>query len=128
MTRSIIYTVDAGGTLTAMRPSEPRSEDFMQQLVASHPELISDRDGALLLIRREQPIADSEDGGGRWSLDHLFGSRSSSRNSTTQLRWKAPQSFGFAISIESRCPTGTPVDAKLCLRPVFEGDVAMASA
>ena len=76
MTRSIIYTVDAAGTLTAMRPSEPRSEDFMQKLVAAHPELISDQDGALLLIRREQPIADREDGSGRWSLDHLFVTRS----------------------------------------------------
>lgn len=75
MTRSIIYTVDAAGTLTAMRPSEPRSEDFMQKLVAAHPELIADQDGALLLIRREQPIADREDGSGRWSLDHLFVTR-----------------------------------------------------
>jgi hypothetical protein len=76
LTRSIIYTVDAAGTLTAMRPSEPKSEDFMQKLVAAHPELISDEDGALLLIRREQPIADREDGSGRWSLDHLFVTRS----------------------------------------------------
>jgi hypothetical protein len=76
LTRSIIYTVDAAGTLTAMRPSEPRSEDFMQKLVAVHPELIADQDGALLLIRREQPIADREDGSGRWSLDHLFVTRS----------------------------------------------------
>lgn len=75
MTRSIIYTVDAAGTLTAMRPSEPRSEDFMQKLVAAHPQLIADQDGALLLIRREQPIADREDGSGRWSLDHLFVTR-----------------------------------------------------
>jgi hypothetical protein len=75
MTRSTIYTVDAAGTLTAMRPAEPRSEDFMQNLVASHPELIADQDGALLLIRREQPIADREDGNGRWSLDHLFVTR-----------------------------------------------------
>lgn len=76
MARSIIYTVDASGTLTAMRPSEPRSEDFMQKLVAAHPELIADQDGALLLIRREQPIADREDGSGRWSIDHLFVTRS----------------------------------------------------
>jgi hypothetical protein len=75
MTRSTIYTVDAAGTLTAMRPAELRSEDFMQNLVASHPELIADQDGALLLIRREQPIADREDGNGRWSLDHLFVTR-----------------------------------------------------
>jgi hypothetical protein len=72
LTRNSIYTVDANNKLTAMRPSEPRSEDFMQRLVADHPELIADQDGALLLIRREQPIADREDGGGRWSLDHLF--------------------------------------------------------
>ena len=45
-------------------------------LVARHPELIADQDGALLLIRREQPIADREDGSGRWSLDHLFVTRS----------------------------------------------------
>lgn len=76
MTRSVIYTVDAQGELTAMRPSEPRNEDFMQALVARHPELISDGDGRLLLIRREQPIHDSADGGGRWSLDHLFVTRS----------------------------------------------------
>jgi hypothetical protein len=76
LTRSIIYTVDASGALTAMRPSAPRSEDFMQELVAAHPELIADQDGALLLIRREQPIADREEGGGRWSLDHLFVTRS----------------------------------------------------
>ena len=75
MSRSIIYTVDPKGELTAMRPAAPKSEDLMQHLVASHPELISDQDGALLLIRREQPIADREDGSGRWSLDHLFVTR-----------------------------------------------------
>lgn len=76
MSRSVIYTVDAAGELTAMRPSEPRSEDFMQALVARHPEIIADADGRLLLIRREQPIQDSNDSGGRWSLDHLFVTRS----------------------------------------------------
>ena len=47
----------------------------MQELVASHPELISDQDGDLLLIRREQPVADTMGGNGRWSLDHLFVTR-----------------------------------------------------
>lgn len=58
-----------------MTPSAPQNEDFMQVLVASYPEIISDQDGALLLIRREQPISDREDGGGRWSVDHLFVTR-----------------------------------------------------
>jgi len=68
----MIYMVDASGVLTAMAPSAPRDEDSMQALVARHPELISDEDGDLLLIRREQPIADRTDGAGRWSVDHLF--------------------------------------------------------
>ena len=38
--------------------------------------MISDGDGELLLIRRELPVADSEEGGGRWSLDHLFVTKS----------------------------------------------------
>jgi hypothetical protein len=59
-----------------MRPSAPRSEDFMQQLVARHPDLISDGDGTLLLVQRELPVADAEEGSGRWSLDHLFVTRS----------------------------------------------------
>jgi hypothetical protein len=75
LSRAVIYTVDPKGELTAMRPAEPRSEDFMQKLVADHPQLISDDDGELLLIRREHPIADREDGSGRWSLDHLFVTR-----------------------------------------------------
>ena len=47
----------------------------MQALVARYPELITDGDGDLLLVRREQSIADGPEGGGRWSLDHLFVTR-----------------------------------------------------
>jgi hypothetical protein len=64
--------VDEAGGLKRMAPSAPANEDQMQTLVARYPELITDGDGDLLLIRREQAIADSEAGGGRWSLDHLF--------------------------------------------------------
>lgn len=73
MRRSTIYTV-AGGKLTAMTPAAPGDEDEMQDLIARHPEVIADQDGALLLIRREQPIADGE-AGTRWSLDHLYVTR-----------------------------------------------------
>lgn len=75
MTQSAIYMVDVDGGLRRMTPSAPESEDRMQTLVARHPELITDGDGDLLLIRREQAIADGEDGAGRWSLDHLFVTR-----------------------------------------------------
>lgn len=73
--RPIIYTVDASNHLTAMTPAAPENEDAMQRLIADYPEIIADRDGELLLIRREQPIADKEDGGARWSLDHLLVTR-----------------------------------------------------
>lgn len=73
MARSAIYTV-AGGNLTAMTPAAPKDEDEMQKLIGDHPEVIADEDGPLLLVRREQPIADGE-AGARWSLDHLFVSR-----------------------------------------------------
>ncbi|WP_375271388.1 hypothetical protein [Sphingomonas sp.] len=75
MTRPVIYTVDADNRLTAMSPAAPENEDTMQRLIADYPEIIADADGALLLIRRELPIADSEEGAGRWSLDHLFVTR-----------------------------------------------------
>ena len=58
-----------------MTPSAPENEDRMQSLVARYPELITDGDGDLLLIRREQPVSDNGDGTGRWSLDHLFVTR-----------------------------------------------------
>jgi len=73
MTRPTIYTV-ADGKLTAMSPAAPENEDTMQRLVADYPEIIADRDGALLLIRREQPIGDGT-AESRWSLDHLFVTR-----------------------------------------------------
>src|SRR5690606_4410513 len=40
-----------------------------------YPELIAEEDEELLLVRREQPIADSLNGSGRWALDHLFVTR-----------------------------------------------------
>ncbi|KUR73986.1 hypothetical protein [Novosphingobium sp. Fuku2-ISO-50] len=75
MAQGYIYTVDANGDLRRMTPSAPENEDRMQTLVAKYPELITDGDGDLLLVRREQTIADSENGGGRWSVDHLFVTR-----------------------------------------------------
>ena len=56
MAQGLIYMVDADGSLRRMTPSAPENEDKMQALVASYPELISDGDGDLLLIRREQSL------------------------------------------------------------------------
>lgn len=73
MAGGAIYLVDGDG-LRRMSPSAPENEDRMQQLVAQYPELISDGDGDLLLIQREQRIGDGVSDG-RWSIDHLFVTR-----------------------------------------------------
>ena len=53
-------------------------EDTLQELIAVHPKLLSGEQinpndpRRWILIRREQGIADTEDGGYRWALDHLL--------------------------------------------------------
>lgn len=73
LAQGIIYMVDGKG-LKRMAPSAPENEDRMQMLVAQYPELVTDGDGDLLLVRREHPVGDGE-AAGRWSLDHLFVTR-----------------------------------------------------
>lgn len=70
--REPLFLVTPEG-LTRMRPSAPPDESALQALIARHSDLI-DADG-LLLVSREQGVADGEGGTGRWSLDHLFVTR-----------------------------------------------------
>lgn len=70
--REPLFLVTPEG-LTRMRPSAPPDEVALQALIARHSDLI-DADG-LLLVCREQGVADGEGGAGRWSLDHLFVTR-----------------------------------------------------
>ncbi|QTL05841.1 hypothetical protein J5J86_11390 [Aquabacter sp. L1I39] len=61
-----------------MMPSGFLSEAEFQGLLERYPELLTDSDFGegsprrWVLVKREAGIADREDGGGRWSLDHLF--------------------------------------------------------
>lgn len=54
------------------------SEDVLQRLLAKFPDLLAGDQLASgeaqrwLLIDRESALPDSEDGGGRWSVDLLF--------------------------------------------------------
>lgn len=61
-----------------MKPSAPDNESFMQELVKRHPEIITDGDGDLLLVRREQPIGDGQTARGRSSLVREAGGYSGS--------------------------------------------------
>lgn len=70
-----IWLVGSDGGLVPMEPSSPQNEDELQTLIARHREVIAGEGEALLLVRREQGIAGGEEGGGRWSLDHLFVTR-----------------------------------------------------
>lgn len=73
--RTPLFLVRPGAKLVRMAPSAPEKEDDLQQLIAEYPELIGDDDTGLLLIEREHGIADAADGSPRWSLDHLFVTR-----------------------------------------------------
>lgn len=59
-----------------MKPSAPKTEDSLQDLIARFPEVVAGGDEELLLVQREKTVPDMMDGSGRWSLDHLFVSRS----------------------------------------------------
>ena len=119
MTQGWLYMVDGAGALTRLAPSAPVSEDEMQALVARHPELISDGDGGLLLVQREQPISDSADGAGRWSVDHLFVTRQAvpvlveiKRASDTRIRREVVgQMLDYAANATAYWRAGRVADA-----------------
>jgi hypothetical protein len=65
----------SGTAYVAMKEAAYASEEELQALIADHPEILTDEErgqSPLLLVRREAPVADLENGGGRWSLDHLY--------------------------------------------------------
>lgn len=76
MAKLPIFTETADGDLVRMTPSKPKTEDSLQDLIAKFPEVIAGTDEKFLLIRREQSVPDMVDGAGRWSLDHVFVTRS----------------------------------------------------
>ena len=73
-----IFLVQEGNKLVGMQESAYDSEDLLQKLLADHPDLLageqinSDQPRKWVLVSREMPVPDEEDGAGRWSLDHLF--------------------------------------------------------
>ena len=73
-----LFLLSGDGTLKTMTPSSFVTEDEFQSLLERFPALLTDATfGEAVarrwaLVRREMGVADSELGGGRWSLDHLF--------------------------------------------------------
>ncbi len=62
------------GNIVRLEARPYESEDVLQEMLASFPELIGDagQSNGLLLIKREKTVPDEDGGSARWSLDHLF--------------------------------------------------------
>jgi hypothetical protein len=70
-----IFLIDGDNTLTELRQTPYDSEDILQRLLADHPSVlgVAGQSGRPpLLIKREFGVPETQDGAGRWSLDHLF--------------------------------------------------------
>lgn len=73
-----IFLLRDSGELVSMTEQGYVSEGQLQELLASHPQLLSgdqvdpEAPRRWLLVLREAGIPDSDDGGNRWSVDHLF--------------------------------------------------------
>lgn len=69
-----IFTPSKDGAAASLNPKAGESEDYMQALVSTHPEIIADDDGGLLLNERGNAMGNG-DVAGRWPVDHLFVTR-----------------------------------------------------
>jgi hypothetical protein len=76
--KGTIFLLQGSSKLVKMHEARYDSEDLLQQLLAQYPDLLagdqidSAEPRRWLLVCREMPVPDEEDGSGRWSLDHLF--------------------------------------------------------
>jgi len=73
-----IFVLRDGEELTELMPTQYSNEDFFQELIEKHPEILAgdqinpDNPRKWLRISREMGIPAEQDGGAQWYLDHLF--------------------------------------------------------
>jgi hypothetical protein len=73
-----IFVLKGDDELIEMRQQGYLLEAHLQELLAKYPSLLAgeglnpEAPRRWLLVRREAGLADAEDGGMRWSVDHLF--------------------------------------------------------
>jgi len=78
MANENIYFLPEGGGLRPMAETSYASEDLLQKLLEDHPDLLAGdqinraEPRRWVLVTREIAVPDSQESGGRWSLDHLF--------------------------------------------------------
>src|SRR4051794_2828967 len=74
----IFFLEDEADSLTALVEAPYDTEDILQALLARHHDLLPgdqidpENPRRWLLVTREMGVPGDEDGGDRWSLDHLF--------------------------------------------------------
>lgn len=73
-----IFVLQKNGGLVEMKQEPYNAEALLQQLIEDYPALLAgDQINSAyprrwLLVKREMDVPDSQNGSGRWSLDHLF--------------------------------------------------------
>ena len=78
MRSDTIFLINSEGGLEKIPHRQYESEDLLQRLVESHPEILvgeqidPDNPPRWLLIEREVGIPDREGGSNRWAIDHLL--------------------------------------------------------
>ena len=73
-----IYLLNPDAELAPMTEEPYDSEAILQELLATHPDLLAgeqidtDNPRRWLLVKREMEVGGNEDAAARWSIDHLF--------------------------------------------------------
>jgi len=122
-----IYLLRGEGELVEMTERPYSTEDVLQALLAQHPSLLagdqfsSSTPRRWILVAREMSLPDQEDGGGRWSVDHLFVDQDAvptlvevKRSSDTRIRREV---VGQMLDYAANAVVYWPVDR---LRATFE--------
>lgn len=144
-----IYLLSDDDQLVEMLEQPYDSEAVLQQLLAKHPSLLAgDQLGAgpprrWVLVAREASLPAEEDGGGRWSVDHLFLDQDAvptlvevKRSSDTRIRREVVgQMLDYAANavvywpverlratFEASCETGGRDPSDVVLELVAEGE------
>ena len=73
--RRPVFVEDDEGNWVAMKPAAPPDEETLEELIEHNPEIVAEKDGELLLVRRQKGVPDTEGGSNRWALDLLFVTR-----------------------------------------------------
>ena len=129
-----IFLIKDDGQLVSMKQHDYESENLLQVLLEKYPNLLagdqmdSESPRRWLLLSREVGVPDEEEGGGRWSLDHLFLDQDGiptlvevKRSSDTRIRREVVgQMLDYAANAVMYWPIEA-IQAKFSARCDFEG-------